>query len=227
MTKRNILITGAAGNLGRATMEKFIQHGYQVIALVSRGKGMAQHEAIDIREVDLSDEETVNDVVENIFTDYPTIDALISLAGAYAGGNLEETSESLVKRMIAANFETAFYISKKVFHHMVQQSYGRIIFIGSKTGLDPSEGNYAVAYTLSKSMLVSLAALLNASGSKKNVVTHVIAPSIIDTPDNRRSMPDANFSNWIRLEEITDLIFSLSSPNSSLREGIFKMFGNA
>ena len=64
-----------------------------------------------------------------------------------------------------------------------------------------------IAYGLAKSLIFRLAELMNEEGKAHNVVTSVIVPSTIDTPQNRKAMPDANPNNWVKAEEIANVIY--------------------
>jgi NAD(P)-dependent dehydrogenase (short-subunit alcohol dehydrogenase family) len=109
---------------------------------------------------------------------------------------------------------------------MMKQGSGRIFLIGSRQGLNILKGKGALAYSLSKSLLFRLAELLNAEAKGKNVVVSVIVPSTIDTPQNRESMPDADFSSWVTASQIADIIYFYSSGESSaIREPVIKVYG--
>jgi NAD(P)-dependent dehydrogenase (short-subunit alcohol dehydrogenase family) len=111
---------------------------------------------------------------------------------------------------------------------MIKQNSGRIFLIGSRPGLDAKNGKGMVAYGLAKSLIFRLAELMNEEGKAHNVVTSVIIPSTIDTPQNRKAMPDANPANWVKAEEISDVIYYYCSDEArALREPIIKMYGNS
>jgi NAD(P)-dependent dehydrogenase (short-subunit alcohol dehydrogenase family) len=85
-----------------------------------------------------------------------------------------------------------------------------------------------VAYGLTKSLLFRLAELMNDEAKGHNVVTTVVAPSTIDTPDNRKAMPDADYSKWVKPEAIADVIaLHSSSVADIIREPVVKVYGNA
>jgi NAD(P)-dependent dehydrogenase (short-subunit alcohol dehydrogenase family) len=126
------------------------------------------------------------------------------------------------------NFQTAYNIARPVFLQMMKQGSGRIFLIGSRQGLNILKGKGALAYSLSKSLLFRLAELLNAEAKGKNVVVSVIVPSTIDTPQNRESMPDADFSSWVTASQIADIIYFYSSGESSaIREPVIKVYGKS
>jgi NAD(P)-dependent dehydrogenase (short-subunit alcohol dehydrogenase family) len=170
----------------------------------------------------------VNETIAKAISDNKTIDAALLLVGGYAGGNIDATDGTLLKKMMTLNFETAYYVARPVFQQMVQQGGGRIVLVASKTALVNEAGKNNVAYALSKFLLTKLADLLNAEGNGKNVVVSVIAPSTIDTELNRKSMPDADFSKWVTPVAIADAIFFLVSEKGSvLRDPILRVYGDA
>src|SRR5205085_1563631 len=137
---------------------------------------------------------------------YGRIDGGILLAGGFEMGEIDTTDGAALKRMFSLNFETAYYLARPLFQHMLQNGYGRLVFTGARPGLNAAEGTNKVAYALSKSLLFTLADILNQEAKGKNVTVSVIAPSTIDTPPNRQSMPNANFNNWVKPEQIAEVL---------------------
>lgn len=85
-----------------------------------------------------------------------------------------------------------------------------------------------VAYALSKGLLFHLAELINEHGRKKNITATVIVPSTIDTLANRKAMPEADTTKWIKPEAIAESIaFLLTDPGMTLREGVLKLYNQA
>lgn len=227
--KKNVLITGASGNLGKATVQRFVADGYQVIAILLPGDKLRYDTGgeVKIYEADLSNEKEVYDTVAKIINEHKIIDAALLLAGGYVYGGISETDENVLRKMFALNFATAFYVVRPVFQQMMNQpNGGRLVFVGAKPTLNPEEGKNSLAYALSKSLLFRLADYLNAEGSSKNVCASVVAPSIIDTAVNRKDMPDADFSKWVKPEQIADaMAFLCSDKGSPLRETVLKIYG--
>jgi NAD(P)-dependent dehydrogenase (short-subunit alcohol dehydrogenase family) len=229
--KKNVLITGASGNLGKATVTKFLNDGYKVLATVSPGKSMSFHVNGDLQiyEADLTDEESTDAVVRNIIKEHSTIDAALLLVGGYAAGGIHETDLSALSKMFSLNFYTTYFVARPVFQHMLtQKNGGRLVFIGSRPALKPAQGKSSLAYALAKSLLFKLADFLNSEGSGKNVTASVIVPSTIDTDANRQAMPDKDFSAWVKPEDIAECMSFLCSDNGkTLREAVLKIYGRA
>lgn len=227
--KKNVLITGGSGNLGKAAVEKFLSEGHQVIATVSPGKGLGFEisGSIATYEADLTNEKSVQDVIDKILSDYETIDIAILTVGGFATGSIEAADSAVLQKMISLNFNTAYFVARPVFLQMMRQAFGRIIFIGSRPALSSAEGKNTIAYALSKSMVFKLSELLNAEAFGKDVVTSVIVPGTIDTPANRSSNPTANFSDWVTPEEITSALVYLTSADArAIREPVLKLYSN-
>ncbi|MCE2995354.1 MAG: SDR family NAD(P)-dependent oxidoreductase [Cyclobacteriaceae bacterium] len=228
MTKK-ILITGAQGNLGKACVTKFLQSGDQVFALTTPGKEENTESANLISlGIDLIHEEEVETLVNTLIKKYQTIDAAVLTVGGFAMGSIHTTDKTALQKMIDLNFYTSYFVARAVFQQMIQQGHGRIIFIGARPALDAQQGKNTFAYSLSKSMIFQLAELLNAEAKGKNVTATVIVPSTIDTPQNRASMPDANFNDWVTAEEIAESIqYVVSDSARAWREPIIKLYNNS
>jgi NAD(P)-dependent dehydrogenase (short-subunit alcohol dehydrogenase family) len=228
--KKNVVITGGSGGLGKAVVEQFVSEGYQVIATVSPGKTLGFDIAgVEAFEADLTNEKSVNQVIDSIIKKYSTIDAAVLLVGGFAAGGVKETDGDALKNMYSLNFETSYFVARPLFLQMLNQnSGGRIVFVGSRPALIASQGKGVLAYALSKSLLFKLAEYLNAEGAAKNVVTAVVAPSTIDTPVNRKAMPNADFNSWVKPEEIAGIMTFIASAKASvLRDPVFKVYGKA
>lgn len=228
---KNIIITGANGGLGTAVVKKFLDAGYSVIAIDRSGKRPAyvkDNASYEAFAVNLSNEQETAAFVQDVIKKYGKIDGALMLAGGFAMGDIDATDGNALKKMMTINFDTAYYLARPLFQHMMQNGYGRLVFIGSRPALQASDGKSKLGYALSKSLLFKLSELLNAEAKGKNVVSSVIVPSTIDTPDNRAAMPGANVDNWVKPEQIADTLeFICSEKGMAVREGIYKLYNNA
>jgi NAD(P)-dependent dehydrogenase (short-subunit alcohol dehydrogenase family) len=228
---KTVIITGANGNLGTAVTKEFIGKGYRVIATIANEGSKTDffpHPNLEVSVVNLTDEKQTTDFIEKMIHKYAVIDAALLLVGGFATGSIENTTGDDLHKQIALNFETAFYVAKPLFGHMITNKKGNIVFIGARPALNPAQGKDLIAYALSKSLLFKLAEYLNEAARGKSVSVSVVAPSTLDTPLNRKSMPDVNPDIWVKPSEIAETLeFLVSDKSSALRETVLKIYNNA
>lgn len=229
--KKNIIITGAAGNLGQVVVEELLREGYHVIATLGphEKREKIKNESVEIYPVDLTSETEVEEFFDKVMEEYDEIFAGILLAGGFSMGNIKDSDRDALMKMYSLNFETAYYIARQLYLQMERQKQGgRLIFIGAKPAFTPSLTKIMLPYALSKSLLFRLAEAINEETNKTNISASVIVPGTIDTPANRKSMPDADFSKWVSREALAETMkFILSETGNSLRETIIKVYNKS
>lgn len=230
-TEGIVIVTGASGNLGQAVVNKFISEGYKVIGAVIPNDPVSVNFPEDSFEkavVDLMNEEEATRFISSVVHKHKRIDAAVLTVGGFAMGKIADTSTADILKQYKLNFETTYNVARPVFVQMMKQNSGRIFMIGSRPGLDARNSNGMIAYGLGKSLVFRLAELLNQEAKNHQVVTSVVVPSTIDTPQNRKAMPNADPSNWVKPEAIADIIYFHCTPETViLREPIIKVYGNS
>jgi NAD(P)-dependent dehydrogenase (short-subunit alcohol dehydrogenase family) len=230
--KKTIIVTGVSGNMGQAVVKKFLAENYNVVGtiipddLVSMEISDSNFEKVV---VDLMNESDSQKFVETVLLKKGNIDAAVLTVGGFTMGKIADTSAADVTKQYKLNFETAYHVARPVFLQMMKQGYGRIFLVGSKPGVDVSRhGKGMVAYSLAKSLIFRLAEIMNAEAKDQNIVTSVIVPSTIDTPQNRKAMPDANFESWVKPEDIANTIHYYCTDEAVvLREPVIKLYNKA
>jgi NAD(P)-dependent dehydrogenase (short-subunit alcohol dehydrogenase family) len=228
---KTAIVTGASGNLGQAVVKKFIDEGYFVIGTILNNDPVAINFPADKFEkivVDLMSEDDAQKFVDGVIAKHESVDAAVLTVGGFAMGKIADTKTVDIMKQYKLNFETAYNIARPTFVQMINQNNGRIFIIGSKPGLDARNGKGMVAYGLAKSLIFRLAELMNDEAKGKNVVTSVVVPSTIDTPQNRKAMADSNFDNWVKPEAIADIIYWHCTDKASvIREPVIKVYNHA
>lgn len=228
---KTAIVTGASGNLGQAVVKKFIDEGYKVIGTISPSDTAqlnfpsGQFEAVP---VDLANEDDTQQFMDNVLAKHQHIDVAVLTAGGYAAGKIAGTKTAGITKQYRLNFETAYNIAHPAFVQMMKQKSGQIFMIGSKPGLSAADSKGMVAYSLAKSLIFRLAELMNEEAKGTNVVTTVVVPSTIDTPQNRKSMPDANFDDWVKPGDIASAIYYYTTGEAKIiKEPVLKVYNNA
>ncbi|HTB25609.1 MAG TPA: SDR family NAD(P)-dependent oxidoreductase [Puia sp.] len=228
---KTVIITGANGNLGTAVTKEFLDKNYRVLATVANENektSIQSHPNLDISAVDLTSEKEANEFVQRSIQKCGTIDGALLLVGGFTMGELSETSGDDLHKQIALNFETAYYVTRPLYAHMMQNKKGSIVFIGARPALNPGQGKGLIAYGLSKSLLFKLAEFLNEAAKGVNVSVSVVVPSTLDTALNRKSIPGANPENWVKPSEVAETLeFLISDKAKTLRETVLKIYNNA
>ena len=228
---KKIIITGANGNLGSAVTKFFLEKDYTLFVTVhdkDAKKEMPQHDNLQVEAVNLENETEAASFVQNVISSHGTVDAALMLVGGFTAGKIEDTKTGDIKKQIALNFETAYNITQPLYQHMLQKGYGRLVFIGARPALQAVDGKNLIAYALSKSLLFKLAEFINKDAKGKNITATVVVPSTIDTPLNRKKMPDADPNNWVKAKELAEILeFVCSGKASPLRETVLKVYNNA
>lgn len=213
-----VIITGAVGNLGAATARAFQQLGAKTV-LVDRSAErlravyptlMTSPDHLMAGEVDLSDAGSIAQMVEEAMRKFGRIDALVNTVGGYRGGKpAHEEDLATWDFLFNVNVRTTLLCCRAVTPRMLASGGGRIINVASRDGLMGSAG-YS-AYSASKSAVLRLTESLAQELKASNINVNCIMPGTIDTPQNRKASPDADFSKWVEPEAIADVILFLAS----------------
>ncbi|MDL5050963.1 SDR family NAD(P)-dependent oxidoreductase [Oscillatoria amoena NRMC-F 0135] len=226
MRKKTVIITGAGGNLGKVAVTYFLNQGWRVIATVSPGKSLEGFNSknLYVNAIDLTDEEAVAGWIQSLIQEFQQLHAALLLAGGFDSGTLAKTTRDDLRKMFMLNFETAYHVARPVFLHMKQCKTGRLVFIGSKTAVEVQSAGNALAYAISKAQLVKLAEYLHTSGKDYQVGSYCLVPEIIDTPDNRGTMPGADHSRWIKPEKMAEVMLRLCDDTIIISDSVVKLY---
>lgn len=221
---RNIIVTGSTGNLGRKVVSKFKREGYKVIAIIEPGSGDELEDADDIYEVNVTDEGAAKDFAKEYALQYGEVECIALLVGGYAGGSIEKTTTDDLNKMITMNFFSAFNMVKYFLPVMKKANHGSFLFVGARPALEKSTGTGALAYALSKGLVMDLAEYTAKEVIDTPIRAHVFVPSIIDTPQNRANMPESDFAKWVNPAEIAEAMH-YAANSGALGNMTFKLYG--
>lgn len=189
---RLALITGGTRGIGAAISKEFLNKGYYVLATYSQNKEAAlkfsQETGIATLQFDVSNEESCLNGIRHINQQYGLIDVLVHNAGITADSTLQKMQSEQWHRVIQTNLNSCFYLTQAVLEGMVQQKFGRLIYLSSVNGLKGQRGqsNYAA----SKAALIGFAKSIALEMATKGITANVVAPGYIDT-EMVRAVPEA------------------------------------
>jgi NAD(P)-dependent dehydrogenase (short-subunit alcohol dehydrogenase family) len=208
---RSIIVTGGFGVLGQAVAEAFVAAGDQVARIDFVPAPHAPLAgALDIGGVDLTDAAATQAALDKVSAKHGGIDVLVNVAGGFVWETLEDGTIATWAKMQAMNLLSNATISQLALPQLRQSDAGRIVSIGAGAALKAGAG--MGAYAASKSGVHRLTEALAEELVGSTVTVNAILPSIIDTPTNRKDMPDADTSTWVSPAAVADVILFLASP---------------
>ncbi|MBD3288149.1 SDR family NAD(P)-dependent oxidoreductase [candidate division KSB1 bacterium] len=216
-----VIITGGAGGLGTGVTEAYLKAGAVVIVPyiydekweALRDKNTALANNLIGFKVNVLDEQEVENFIDKVIQKYKRVDVLVNLVGGFFSGvNIADLELDQWNKMMNLNMTSAFLCTKHVLPHMISEKYGKIVNIGSKAALNGMKD--MSAYGAAKAAVVNFTEALAAEVKQHNINSNAIVPSIIDTDANRKSMPDADYSKWLKPESIARVILFLTSEDA-------------
>lgn len=222
---RGAVVTGAAGNLGRAVVRELTGRGASVLAVVHFERDVAQvAEQVapgglcETVVADITTEDGVAGVVQAAQRCPGEVALLVNLAGGFrSGGNVWETSVEDWDRMLEVNARSVFLMCRAFIPGMLEREYGRIVNVSSKAGLAVRGGSSA--YTISKAAVATLTAVLREELKGTGVTAVALAPSVINTQAARDSLPSGDPDKWVEPEALAQAIAYLCSEDGGLFSG--------
>lgn len=218
---RVIIVSGAAGNLGRAVARAAPPLGARVV-LVDRAPDRLQSLFPDLcasdrhmlaTGVDAGSPEQAHSLVETVVARFGRVDGLVNAIGAFRGGaTVDKESIETWDALMSANFRATLHACRAVAPVMRRQRGGRIVNVASRDGVAGRAG--LGAYCVSKAAVIRLTETLADELKQVDVTSNCIMPGVLDTPDNRARTPDADFSTWVDPSDAASVALFLLSDGA-------------
>jgi len=218
---RTCVVTGAAGNLGRAVAAALASLGASLILLdhsdqTLRSAYGGEGERRSLVRANLLDASSVAQALGG--GRFPRIDVLCNIAGGFKMGEpVHKTSEDTWELMLDLNARSVINTARVVVPGMIDAGYGKIVNVAALAGL-AGKANMG-AYSASKSALIRLTESMSAELRDKGINVNCILPSIIDTPQNRAAMPEADPARWVAPEALAEVVVFLASEGARAIHG--------
>jgi NAD(P)-dependent dehydrogenase (short-subunit alcohol dehydrogenase family) len=223
-TMSHVVITGAAGALGRAVVQHFLEQGARLALVDHRADRLAEvFPGLDnsqhlLLAGDVTSAADMSELANQALKAFGRIDALVHIAGGFEMG---EATHALTRaswdRMMNLNAWSFVAVTQAVLPSMIEHGAGRIVAVTAKVA---ARGLPALAaYIASKSALQRLVEAMAAEAAPHGVAINSVAPSVLDTPANRQAMPDANPAEWVSTAVAAQTIGFLASPAAAALHG--------
>ena len=229
-----IAVTGAFGALGRVVTEVLMAEGAKVAMIdIADAPGIAEISNSDARlvigGVDMNSPDAASGAMSKVVSAFGRLDGLVNLAGGFtwqAMGGAEDGSAVLATwdRMYRMNLRSAVAATGAALPHLLRNGGGRIVNVGA------AAANFAAAgmgaYAASKAGVARLTEAMAEEFKDKGINVNAVLPSILDTPANRRDMPEADFTRWVSPQDLARvLVFLLSGDSAAVTGALIPVKG--
>jgi NAD(P)-dependent dehydrogenase (short-subunit alcohol dehydrogenase family) len=226
MKNKIVVVSGAAGILGRAVVKAFLNLGASVCA-IDRREGRISALALDVDvpgnltifdNFDLADRKAVPELMNAVHSRVGKTDIIINTVGGYTSGErVFEISEATWQKMMNLNVMPFLNLCRAFVPDLIASGKGKVVSVGAGAAL--KGGAKAGAYAATKAALLRLTESMAAELFPNGIQVNCVLPGTIDTPDNREEMPKADFSKWVAPEKIAEVIIFLASPDADAITG--------
>jgi NAD(P)-dependent dehydrogenase (short-subunit alcohol dehydrogenase family) len=216
--QRTVIVTGGTGGLGAAVTHRLLDGGWRVVVpwFAERElERVPEHERLELVQADLTDPDSAANVVT---TAGDGLRALVNLVGGFAmGGRVHETPIDEFEAQLRLNLRPTYLMCAAAIPPMLAAGGGAIVCVSSRAAVQPFAG--AAGYITAKAGVLAFVDALHEEYRNDHIRANAILPSTIDTPANRKSMPDADFDTWVKPAEIAGVIAMLCSDDTRVTSG--------
>jgi len=225
-SEKVVLVTGAAGNLGKAVVRQFLLSGATVCAVDHRqgrleglrDASSALGKLLLFENMDVTNQEAMQLLAKKVSKKVGNIDVLVNTVGGYTSGEMvHKISKITFERMMTLNVYSFLNVAQAFIPGMIENLSGKIITIGAVASF---KGRVkSGAYGAAKSALLRLTESMTGELKPYHIQVNCVIPGVFDTPDNRKAMPNADFEQWVLPTEVAAAILFLSSPSADAITG--------
>tara|TARA_Y100001001_G_C8015031_1_gene311268 strand:+ start:5676 stop:6377 length:702 start_codon:yes stop_codon:yes gene_type:complete len=217
---KTVIVTGAFGVLGRALSSVLKDRGARVAGLdlsACPSDLQAEENFLPIGGVNLTEESSAKDALASVAEKFQQIDCIVNVAGGFAWETFEQGSLDTWDVQYQMNLRTAVVATHSALPYLLSSGNARVVNVSALAALKAGLG--VSAYAAAKAGVARFTESLAEELKHRNVTVNAVMPSIIDTPNNREAMADADFSNWVNPEALAGVISFLLSDEGSVITG--------
>lgn len=216
--KCSAIVTGGTGGLGAAVVTRLLDDGWRVVVpwvVEAELERVQERSGLELIQADLFDPSAVAEVVGRAAEDgTPPLRGLVNLVGGFAaGGRVHETAIEEFEKQFRLNLRATYLMTQAALPRMLEDGGGSIVCVGTRAAVQPFKG--AAGYISSKAAVIAFSEAVAVEYRDDGIRCNAILPSVIDTPGNRASMPDADHERWVKPPAIAGVISDLLSDDSS------------
>jgi NAD(P)-dependent dehydrogenase (short-subunit alcohol dehydrogenase family) len=210
MKGKVVLVTGANGGLGTFVTQAFLDAAATVVGTSRKiRQSDFNNPNFTALPAEISTREGAKTLVDQVVARFGKLDVLAHTVGGFAGGqSIADTDDVTFQRMLDLNLNCVFHILRAAIPPLRRTGNGRIIAIGSRAALEPGAG--VGAYSASKAAMVSLIRTVALENKDTELTANVILPGTMDTPANRKAIPNADVSKWVQPGTVAELVVWLA-----------------
>jgi NAD(P)-dependent dehydrogenase (short-subunit alcohol dehydrogenase family) len=216
--ERTVIVTGGTGGLGAAVTRTLLDDGWRVVVPWFDERELEridEHDRLALVQADLTDPASAANVVARAGEG---LAALVNLVGGFAQGErVHETPVDDFERLLRLNLRPTYLMSAAAIPPMLARGGGAIVCVSARAALQPFPG--AAGYITAKAAVLAFVDVLHAEYRGDGIRANAIMPSIIDTPANRASQPDADYARWVKPDEIARVVAHLCSDDAGVTSG--------
>lgn len=221
-----VVVTGGTGYLGSSVCKAFAEAGANVVAVYLLDREIPYFEKtlgpharkVSLLKADVTKPGEMDRCVREVIRRLKRIDVLVNTVGGYMAHSVEATTEADFDRAMALNLKSAFLACKAVIPAMRKARRGKIVNVSSEAALLGDEESFL--YSASKSGINRLTESLARELAAGNVQVNCVMPRVMDTPANRKAMPEADFSAWVKTDQVARIIRWLCSDDAGPISGV-------
>ncbi len=230
-SSKHIVVTGGTGALGSAVVGMLLDAGAAcTVPYVHEAEAQrfAHRDNANVKLIvvsDLADEAAV----AKVYAGAKGLWASIHIAGGFAPGKVADTAKATLMKQIDGNLVSCFLCCRAAVNAMLAANGGgRIVNVAARPALEWRSGAGMTAYTIAKTGVAALTVALAEEVAKDGILVNAVAPSIMDTPANRTTMPKADHAAWPKVEEVAaTILFLASSENKVTRGAVVPVYGKS
>ena len=228
---RHVVVTGGTGALGIAVTGALLAAG-ATCHLPYRSDDEAQrfphrgNAQVTLVKLDsLADEAAVT----RFYDALPSLWASIHIAGGFAFAPIAESDKAVLMGQIETNLVSSYLCCRAAVNALRRAGTGgRIVNVAARPALEWRQGANMTAYAAAKAGVAAMTAALSEEVAHDGILVNAVAPSIMDTPANRKAMPKADFDTWPKVDEVAATILFLAAPENAVTRGaIVPVYGKS